>query len=87
MAWMKYKEAYDTIKKCTVKIYTIEIDSSFFFGKHKGKTTEEIIEEDVDYLVWLYEKSESHVFTDEVKEAMQIQLDKNAEQKFIWAAV
>lgn len=38
--------------------YVLRYDDEFPFGKHFGKVISDIIVEDIDYIIWLIEKSE-----------------------------
>lgn len=47
------------------------------FGKHRGKTPEEIAESDFGYLKWLYEKAEN--ISDELRGAIKVAYERRAE--------
>lgn len=43
-----------------------KMDSVLGFGKHQGKTIEEVIQEDKSYIKWMIEKFETDTFDEEI---------------------
>lgn len=46
------------------------LEDIFNFGKHKGHQVEDVIEDDLEYIVWLVEERDFH-FDDEVLEKIE----------------
>ena len=53
-----------------MKLY--DLDSVVTFGKHKGETVAEILENNDTYIYWCYETMDDFYITDAVWEAMDI---------------
>lgn len=48
---------------------TLDLDTEFEFGKYKGLTVDEVIDDDVEYIEWLIDQGIDT--SDEVKELLQ----------------
>ncbi len=61
-------------------------DNEFWFGKHQGKSLEDVKKENPQYLIWLAEEfstndSRKQAFLTKIKEMMQSELDQRAKER------
>ncbi len=54
----------------------LSLNNSFKFGRHKGKSVKEVIEEDPYYILWARDSYAAR-FMDEVIEAVENKLNDN----------